>query len=313
MILDSTSKVIQIVLGEAKTTTDCDISAAWADQTASAFTPGSTLAVSNGASIVTAVAAPGASTQRNVMEVRLHNNDTVTHKVTIQIYDGANTRIMAQQSILAGADFVYPAVTTSAPIGPASGDLSGSYPSPTVAKVNGVAYGSSPTTGTLPLVTSTNTITYTVPNQLPGTATNDSASAGNIGEYISVTVLAGANISLSTSTSADMTSASLTAGDWDVDASFVYNANSSTPIVRFTAWTSLTSATQPTRPNNGAMADFIEPSGYSGVFANGTPTLTVGRQRISLSGTTPVYGSTNCVFSVSTLATYGFMGARRRR
>ena len=56
MILDTTSKVIQIVLGEAKTTTDCDISAAWADQTTTAFTPGSTLAVSNGTSIVTAVA-----------------------------------------------------------------------------------------------------------------------------------------------------------------------------------------------------------------------------------------------------------------
>lgn len=44
--------------------------------------------------------------------------------------------------------------------GAAGGDLGGNYPNPSVIKVNGVLYGSNPSTNTVPVVTSSNTITY---------------------------------------------------------------------------------------------------------------------------------------------------------
>ena len=308
MILDTTSKVLQIVLGEAKTTTDCDLTASWTDNTTTAFTPGSTLGASNGVTAVTLVAAPASSTQRDVFEVTLHNNDTVTHNVTLQVFDGTNTRIIMKQTILAGGDFRYPPTNPSAG-GAAAGDLSGTYPAPTVAKVNGVAYGSSPATNTFPLVTSANNATYTATSQIPGSTTNDSASAGNVGEYISSTVLIGAAVGMTTATAMDVTSISPTGGDWDVWGTVIGSVGGTTNITQYIGWISQTAATLPTFPNGGASTF----NSYSSAAAGLSGALPVGMMRQSLSGTTTVRLSAQASFNTSTMASYGFIGARRRR
>ena len=308
MILDTTSKVIQVVMAEAKTTTDCDITSAWADQTTTAFTPGSTLITTNGTSIVTAVAAPASSTQRNVSEIRIHNNDTVTHNITIQIYDGTNTRILQKVQVLAGADTFYPPVTSGTG-GTAAGDLSGTYPSPTVAKVDGVSYPASPATNTFPLVTSSNTVTYTATSQIPGSTTNDSASAGNIGEFISSVVLQGAAVSVSaTVTPTNITSLSHTAGDWDCWGDIWTGPAASTVTTIVLGWISTASATFPTAAANSSYTQ--AGTGATAGQAYGYP---IGQVRESLSGTTTIYVTGAPVFTVSTMSIYGGIFSRRRR
>ena len=95
MILDTTSKTIQIILGEAMTTTEPEYTASFEDISIAAgtFVPGATNGSLNGTSIVTVVPAPVSSIQRRVKEISVYNADTVDHNVTVQYYDGANTEI----------------------------------------------------------------------------------------------------------------------------------------------------------------------------------------------------------------------------
>jgi hypothetical protein len=176
---------------------------------------------------------------------------------------------------------------------------------------NGTGYTLSTLTGTTSNLSVTNaagSITLAASaKQLPGTATNDAAAAGNLGELISATVLSGSAVSLSNNTAKDVTSISLTAGDWDVWGNVAYVAGGTTIITNAFAWTSQTSATLPTAPNTGAEASWV------GSVTGVAPILPAGMQRISLGSTTTVYLSTQAAFTVSTLTAYGYIGARRVR
>lgn len=143
-----------------------------------------------------------------------------------------------------------------------------------------------------------------------GTTTNDNAAAGNVGEYISSSVLAGAAVPLTVSgTTYNITSISLTAGDWDVTATGWSNPAAGTISQSFFAAISTTSATLPTAGAENNMAGF----GNDTPAANAFFGVGVGPMRLSLSGTTTVYLVANSVFSVSTISAYGFISARRVR
>jgi|SRR5215471_2623694 len=117
MILNATTKSIRVVLGEAKTTTDCDVTTSYGDTTGQFFLPGNNETVTNGTTPVTIVSAPPANTQRSVQEITVHNNDTVDHTVILQLLVSATVYIFREETIPVNGTFIYSpdggAVTTA--------------------------------------------------------------------------------------------------------------------------------------------------------------------------------------------------------
>ena len=141
-----------------------------------------------------------------------------------------------------------------------------------------------------------------------GTATNDNAASGYIGEFISSNVPVGSAISLTSGTPVNVTSISLTAGDWDVWGVVDTNAAGTTVQANVYGGIGTTSATIPTAPNGGAVA-----SQFPSNFGGANILLPVGIMRASISATTTYYLTCNSSFTVSTNSCYGFIGALRVR
>lgn len=138
-----------------------------------------------------------------------------------------------------------------------------------------------------------------------GTATNDNAPAGAVGEYASSLVASGSAVSLTTATTANVASISLTAGDWDVGGNVNFTETTSTVTARSAGLTS-TSATVPT---DGSEAF----CGVQSTVTSETNSITLSRKRFSLSGTTTVYLVARATFSAGTCAGFGQITARRAR
>lgn len=137
------------------------------------------------------------------------------------------------------------------------------------------------------------------------TATNDNAAAGKLGEYTESIVLTASAVSLTTDTAANITSVSLTAGDWDVSGIVWSKFAGGATCTYAAAWVSSTSATIPTAPAGG----FTQLQ--ASIISNST--TATGVVRFSLAGTTTVYLSTQMGFAVGTMAAYGILRARRVR
>lgn len=147
-----------------------------------------------------------------------------------------------------------------------------------------------------------------VRGQLLGTATNDTATAGNIGEIVESTVLQGAAVSATTGVANNVTSIALTAGQWLVCGNISTVTGSGTVLAEVIGWISTVSATLPTRPNAGA---FVEHT--TTYAANASLTLPTGCRYYQLSGTTTVFLGFRTQFSVSTEAMFGYIFATRVR
>lgn len=95
MILDSTSKRVRAFLAGAPAVNQPEWNASWADHdgTAQTFVPAHLNGVLNGTTPVDIVTAPGAATtQRQVKLISLFNADTAPVTMTVEVFDGADSR-----------------------------------------------------------------------------------------------------------------------------------------------------------------------------------------------------------------------------
>ena len=188
------------------------------------------------------------------------------------------------------------------------------------AQAQGPQCRTSPVGTSTPNCASESFVTKSVPppGQLPGTSTNDSAGAGNVGQVINSCVPLGSAVSLTNASPANVTSIAVTAGDWDIEGDVSYSIAATTSVSAFSASISDVSATLPTAPNvttnfpDGGGLNFVRmPATVFGASsANAYPT---GAVRALLSGNTTIYLIAFSNFTVATNKAFGCITARRRR
>lgn len=141
---------------------------------------------------------------------------------------------------------------------------------------------------------------------LKGTTTNDNASAGQVGEYLSASNSTG-NV-LTTATINNITSLSITAGDWDVTGCVGFLVASGSPISTLTL-----AAISTTNNGTGTIADGTRAEATIGPAGANDTSLTLPTIRLSLSGTTTYYLNGQASFSGGNVTGVGSIFARRAR
>ncbi len=165
-------------------------------------------------------------------------------------------------------------------------------------------------TGDMQHITAGNGLTLSsgdlsVNTSIPGTITNDAASAGNLAEFLSSFVAVGSAVSLTTATTANVASISLTAGDWDVEGAVIFNETTATVTGR----TAAVGSVSETLPTNGTEIE----SSVATTVLTVKNTLTIPRKRFSLSASGTAYLIAKATFSAGTVTAYGQITVRRVR
>lgn len=144
--------------------------------------------------------------------------------------------------------------------------------------------------------------------QLLGTNTNDTAAAGNVGEYVSASVSSSTAVPGSTGQWGDCTSISLTAGDWDISGVITFGLSGATMTNEIDVGISTHSGNVTTGLNFGDTA-----------VAGPIPTSSQGSSmmipsiRASLSGTTTYYLKESVTYSAGNPTERCRISARRVR
>jgi hypothetical protein len=149
--------------------------------------------------------------------------------------------------------------------------------------------------------------TTTSTEGIVGTTTNDSAASGNVGEYISSSVTTPLSDPNATTQWFDVTSISLTAGDWDVTWLASGTPNGAT-VTHTLAGIGTASGTATTGMIEGInLFEGPPPTSVYDVL------ITIANYRVSISSTTTYYAKMRFDFSTGTPKAYGTISARRMR
>lgn len=137
--------------------------------------------------------------------------------------------------------------------------------------------------------------------QIPGTATNDNATAGKVGEYQTATA---SNVSLVSGTAKTIATVSLTAGDWDCNGQNSFINSATISVVQ-----SGIGQTTNTLPSPG------DPSlqTFTGLTTTSNFYELAGTVQELLSGTTNVFLIAESAFTIGTVAVTGTIRCRRIR
>lgn len=173
--------------------------------------------------------------------------------------------------------------------------------------INNTTVGATtPASGAFTTLVATGAITPSQTSGIVGTTTNNSANAGSVGEVISSSI-ASPGGSITNLTAANVTSISLTAGDWDVWGDIFPIPSGSALITQMRGTITTTTAAI------GAVGDpgcfFQQISLAAGVGGS----IKVGTVRLNLASTTTVFLVTQLAFSAGTCTAFGQIFARRRR
>jgi hypothetical protein len=142
-------------------------------------------------------------------------------------------------------------------------------------------------------------------NGLGGVADGSSASAGRVGEYVSSAVPVGSAVGLASGAAANVTSISLTPGDWDVAGVVSFNIVSGS-VSSSTAGIATVSSTLPSDGTAVACA-------LQSAAATTYNSIPIARKQMSVASTTVVYLVGTCNFSAGNVSAFGQITARRMR
>lgn len=183
-----------------------------------------------------------------------------------------------------------------------------------VAASSGVAGAVSATTQTI-----TGIKTFETQAIIKGTATNDSAATGYVGEYLYQTRALSAPTALTTATAKNVTASplTLTAGDWDIGASVGFDMGAATTWTSVRCSISLTSNTEAPGDSYAGGSTTGEFSVSLAQASAATPAsgnvLVIPSHRVSLAAGDDFYLVAHSNFAVSTNSVYGTIWARRVR
>lgn len=142
---------------------------------------------------------------------------------------------------------------------------------------------------------------------LVGTSTNDDAPAGCVGEYVESVVDAPSGVSPSSSTATNVTSITLSAGDWDVSGLIVTQLGGSTRVSGAYGSFSTVSSTQGSDPH---VADIVF---QNTAVPTGNLRFVLPTSRFKLAASTTIYLVVYITYDTSTAKIGGKISARRMR